>query len=143
MALDGGGGGGGLVGVSNSFTGASQSLEIAGDFCYSYSGVVAVDNLLVVMNSFTTGNYLSIIALELHGAFAQIGTNQTRLEVKLNGAQIINSFWDPTLDSAYTMLEQRRLIIPAYTEVEVSLSQATGAGNPRNMETTITGRIYR
>ena len=38
MALDGGGGGGGPIGVSNTFTGPAEALEIIGDHCYAYSG---------------------------------------------------------------------------------------------------------
>jgi hypothetical protein len=93
------------------------------------------------MNLFTTGNYLSKLGLELHGAFSQIGQSQIHLEVKLNGVIIIDTYWDPTLDSAYTMLEQRKLIIPPYTEVIVSLAQSQGSD--RTMQTTIAGKIYK
>jgi len=140
MALDGGGGGGGLVGVSNSFTGPTEALEIAGDFCYSYSGVVPVTGSLTTMNKFTTGNYLSDLGIEIHGVFAQIDANQIQFEVKMNGAQIINTTWISSLDA--TLFDfPSKIIVPAYTEVEVSLSQASGSD--RNMETTMTGRIYR
>jgi len=117
------------------------NLNIIGNHCYGYSGVVTVSGSLTVMNSFQTGNYLSDLGLELHGTFAQIGQSQIHLVVKINGVEIIDTYWDPALDSAYTMLEQRRLIIPPYTELEVTLSQASGSD--KTMQTTISGTIYK
>ena len=141
MAPIGGPTGGGQAGFGGgSFTGPAEALELAGDFCYSYSGVVAVSGSLTTCNKFTTGNYTAEVVVDFHGTFAQIGQDQIQFEVKMNGSQIINTTWVATLDASFLDFPSR-LIIPPYTEIEVSLSQASGSD--RNMETTITGRIYR
>jgi len=126
--------------VGGSFTGPAEALEIAGDHCYSYSGVISVTGSLTTMNKFTTGNYLSDLVIDIHGVFAQIDANQIQFEVKMNGTQIINTTWISTLDASLFDFPSR-LIVPAYTEVEISLSQASGSD--RNMETTVTGNIVR
>jgi len=116
------------------------NLNIVGNFAYGYSGVNAVSGSLTTMNKFTTGNYTADLAIDIHGTFAQIGQNQVQFEVKMNGVQVINTTWDATLDASFFDFPPK-LIVPAYTEVEVSLSQASGSD--RNMETTITGTIYK
>jgi len=117
-----------------------QSLNIIGKFAYGYSGVTAVDSSLTIMNLFTTGNFVSDISIELNGVFAQIGQNQIHFEVKIDDTIVIDTYWEATLDA--TVLDfPTRLIIPPYTKVQVSLSQASGSD--RNMETTITGKIYK
>jgi len=143
MQRDGGPGGAGGAGnpTGGSFTGPAQALELAGDFCYSYSGDVTVaNNTLTPMNTFTTGNFLTELLIEIHGSFAGIGQSQFRLQVTLNEAVILNTIWAATLDSSIFDFPTR-LIIPAYTEVEVSLLQAEG--NPQNLQTTLTGKIFR
>ena len=116
------------------------SLNIVGNFAYGYSGVTAVDNSLTTMNLFTTGNFVSDIAVELHGVFAQIGQNQIHFEVKIDDTIVVDTYWEAPLD-ATSFDFPTRLIIPPYSKVEVSLSQASGSD--RNMETTITGKIYK
>jgi len=132
------GGHGGEVG--GEFSGPAETLEVAADHCYSYSGVVAVSGSLTVMNQFTTGNYLANIVIDIHGVFAQIDVSQIQFQVKINGAQIINTTWVSALDASFFDFPSR-LIVPPFSQVEVSLAQASGSD--RNMETTITGRVYR
>ena len=126
--------------VGGSFTGSAEALEIVGDHCYSYSGVVSVDSSLTTMNKFTTGNYLSDLAIDLHGTFAQIGQSQFRFKVTLNNVTVIDTYWEATLDFSFFDTPPK-LIVPAYTEVEISMSQASGSD--RNLETTVTGNIVR
>ena len=142
MQRDGGPGGAGGAGnpVGGSFTGPAETLEIVGDFCYSYSGTISVSNTLTTMNSFQSGNYLAVLDIDLHGTFAQIGQNQFRFQVKMNDATVINTYWEAPLDATIFDFPPR-LIVPAYTVVEVNLSQASGVD--KAMQTTITGRIYR
>ena len=127
--------------VGGSFTGPAEALELVLDRCFSYSGVVSVpDGSMTTMNKFTTGNYVSKLAIEMHGSFAGIGQSQFQLQVKMNGVIIIHTIWEATLDS--TLFDfPSRLIIPAYTEVEVSILQSEGS--PQDMQTTLTGKIYR
>ena len=127
--------------VGGSFTGPAEALELTGDRCYSYSGVVELpNNTMTTMNKFTTGNYITKLEVEIHGEFVGIAQSQHQFEVKMNGAIIIHTVWAATQDS--TMFDYpTRLIIPPYTEVEVNMLQAEG--NPQDMQTTLTGRIYR
>jgi len=116
------------------------SLNIVGPLAYSYSGVVSVAGSLTTMNLFTTGNYITELLIELNGTFAQIGQNQMRFEVKIDDTTVIDTYWDATLDATIFDFPSR-LIIPPYTKVEISLSQASGSN--KDMETTITGKIYK
>jgi len=142
MAPIGGPTGGGQAGFGSggSFTGPAEALELAGSHCYSYSGELSVDGSLVTMNKFTTGNYLAEFFIEFHGFFAFIGQAQWQINILLNGSSIINTYWDATQDAAIQDFPTR-LIIPAYTQVEIKMAQASGT--PRDFSTTVTGRIYR
>jgi len=116
------------------------TLNTVGSFAYGYSGVVSVSNSLTTMNLFTTGNFVSKLWIELNGVFSQIGQSQIHFEVKIDDSIIIDTYWDAALD-AFLFDFPTRLIIPPYTKVEISLAQASGSD--RNMETTITGKIYK
>ena len=140
MPLLGGGVGGAGNPVGGSFTGPAEALELVLDHCYSYSGVQTVDGNLTTMNSFTTGNYMSQISIEVHGNFAQIATSQMQLQVKMNGVVLLHTYWAASLDSP-VFDYPTELVIPAYTELEVLLAQSEGSD--QDMQTTIVGRIYR
>jgi len=122
------------------FLGASPTLIIAGDHCFSYSGNISIPNgVLTTMNSFMTGKYITKLLIEVNGNFSGIAQSQFRLQVSLNGVIIIKTTWDATLDSSMFDFPAR-VIVPANTDVNVSLYQTEG--NPQDMQTIVTGRIY-
>lgn len=139
MALLGGGVGGAGNPTGGSFTGPAQALEIYGDWCLSYSGAVDVTSSSTTMNTFTTGNYLAIIEIELHGDYNGMGTDVGELQVLMNGSEIVNTQF--TRITAMTNIEPIKLVIPAYTELVVNMN--TGSGSPTNWQTTITGELIR
>ncbi len=140
MPLVGGGTGGAGNPVGGSFTGPAEALEIIGDHCYSYSGTIAVSGSATTMNSFTTGNFYSILTLEPHGTIDQIGQAQLRMLCTLNGTTIFDTYWSATQDASLFDYPSQ-IIVPPYTEFVLQLAQATGSD--KDMQTTITGTIYR
>tara|TARA_Y100000310_G_scaffold19074_1_gene18689 strand:+ start:141 stop:566 length:426 start_codon:yes stop_codon:yes gene_type:complete len=137
-------GGGPPVGsTGGTFTGTAEALEVAGDFAYAYSGVVAVGSAGIGVPStllkFTTGNYLFVGTFQY---FRGVPSNQGHdyiQKLKLNGTTVIE-----VDDTASTTFEHDSplIIIPPYTEVEATSQNAT-SGADNNIDFTITGRIYR
>jgi len=121
------------------FTGPQQGLNIIGDHCYAYSGTVAVTGSDTTMLNFTTGkDYLKVV-IEPHGTFSQIGQNQLSMAVTINGNTILHTYWDASLDSS--MYDTPTLLlIPPLSAVTVTLAQASGSD--KNMQLTLTGKVY-
>ena len=139
----GGGGGGGPVGVSNSFVGPQEALELVGDHCYAYSGVIlsagSQSAATTRTNIFTTGNYYSDVIVSW--ANEQVsGTADNFVEIKMNGAIIYKWRAQTGAQSNETNPKNLHLIIPSYTEVEVLVGTSA---DPVNWTMVIAGRIYR
>jgi len=133
-----------ILGVSNSFTGPAEALEITGNHCYAYSGIVtsagdpqtsATDTTL----KFTTGNFLSDIILSW-GNEQTSGTADNFVLVKMNGTAIYKLLYATGSDSNETNPKNLHLVIPSYTEFEVLIGTS---GNPIDWTVVLTGRIYR
>ena len=138
-------GGGPPVGsTGGTFTGPAQALEIIGDHCMAYSGQFTANTSSQTMLSFTSGNYYADATLQCNGPIniTNIGGGAlTAFVVTFNGAVVANLKVTGS-DETSPYSETQQLIIPPYTEVEVScISSGTSAG----FESTasITGRIYR
>ena len=137
MALGGGGGGGGPVGFSNSFTGPAEALELIGDHCYAYSGDIIVGTSATTMLKFTTGNYYSLVNVQLN--YTEDQTSNATYQILMNGTVIQK--WVGTGSMEPHMPQNVvPIVIPPYTEIEV---QAETAGSGRGQCASITGRIYR
>jgi len=138
MALDGGGGGG-PVGIANAFTGAAEALEIYGDFAAAYSGNVGsgssgseADYFL-----FTTGNYLFKGLVQFcHPTDA---TENMTYKIYFNGAVVQQWINTGNLEPNQPQ-NPVFIIIPAYTQVQITCSSS---GSARGQVGSITGRIYR
>ena len=144
MALDGGGGGGGLLGVSNSFTGTAQALELYGDFAAAYTGLQLSSVTQYTVFKFTTGNYLFVGMFQVNAAQLDDSPatgDQTMANVIFNGATIARiTTGSDASDMPWSV--QQPVIIPAYTEVEVTFDM-----NQQTVDAyataSFTGRIYR
>jgi hypothetical protein len=143
MAIDGGGGGGGLLGVTNSFTGTGTALELIGNHCMAYSGVVAslaasapLDNPAL---SFTTGNYYTVA--QIAWVESSANADDKFISMTMNGTIVYQGKWDPsTVLSDMNQDQPVQVIIPAYTEFLVGFD-SNGGGNDCTI--LLTGRIYR
>jgi len=122
----------------NTFLGGSPALSIVGDYCYAYSGSVAVDSGPTQMLNFHTSDNITKCLFEIHGLFSQIGQNQIRVLVEFNSVTIIDTYFDSSLDMGW--LDKSILVIPPLTNVKISMGQASGSD--RDMQVTLTGRIY-
>ena len=139
----GGGPGGGGNPTGGSFTGAAEALEIVGDHAYAYSGTFPATTSETTAFEFTTGNYLFVGKVQVN-AFLQLGNmslRQAGCKITLNGATIALLATDDGEEDA-PMSNTQDLIIPAYTEVKVTVVANTGDAD--NFATVgLTGRIYR
>ena len=145
MALDGGGGGGGPVGVSNSFTGPAEALELVGDHCFAYSGLIPTSTSTVVMLEFTTGNFYSVVKLQCTGPLDYDEPDNGReanFQLSMNDSPIAilhNDLSEGDIINSVSMIE---FVIPAYTAVKVEVD--TNESNPSYVTSAvISGRIYR
>jgi len=136
----GGGGGGTIVGVSNSFTGPAQALEVMGEHAYAFSGLVTsvgTGSANTTTLSFTTGNFYLVGTFTYTGD-EQNGTTQYT-QLSLNGSVIYLQVWDH--DGASTPLARPvDIIIPPYTVV---LAQFGVNAETNTVTHLISGRIYR
>ena len=145
MALDGGGGGGGgPVGVSNSFTGPAEALEIIGDHIYAYSGEFGASTSSQTLISATTGNYYAVVELTVCGPveYATPADGRvTNFRVQFNGTTLFTV-------AASTSLQNSEIhglipmIIPPYTEVKIE-GDSSANDSQFKFSCIITGRIYR
>jgi len=127
--------------VGGSFTGPAEALEIVGNHCMAYSGIIVVSNTTVEALKFTTGNYYSKIKLFIHyNSLNFSATHRIGYIVNLNGTDVVEAIYGD-LQPGPTNPYDVELIIPAYTDVIVSLHTS----DPSNidMDCTIAGRIYR
>jgi len=144
MALDGGGGGGGILGFSNSFTGAASGLDIYGDFAAAYSGAIQEATSNVPHLSFTSGNYLFVGTIDLYGSMkidAVSGGGVSIAEIQFNGLELFNMKVETGQEDMPAEISMP-IIIPAYTEVSVVVrSEYDTAGSTTSVN--LIGRIYR
>jgi len=143
MGLDGGGaGGGGILGAGNPFTGAAQALEIIGDHCFAYSGVVTTDGSQTAATnttlSFKSGSSYAKIRLTFSNNLTSVSANEF-YSIKMNGVIIYQAEMEHNLDTVTNPM-LIHLIIPAYTVFETLVGSS---GNPMDTTTIISGRIYR
>jgi len=139
MAIGGGGSGGGPVGVSNSFTGPSEALELVGDHAYAYANVQASTTSANAFD-FTTGNYYFRGKIEFNPQleYASGASGIARIRIKLNGA-VVGLLLTESTDFYRSSMN---LVIPAYTIVTVEVVSAEDSAD-EIITLGLTGRIYR
>jgi len=116
-APSGGGGGGGPVGFSNSFTGPAQAIEIVGDFCYGYSGIVTSVSSAATLLEFTSGNH-TIDATVLFELASEPGSGTTYwFDIEMNDQAIVRQIlMDPANGKQPSDSDNMHIIIPPYTK---------------------------
>jgi len=144
--IGGGPGGGGPVGSANSFTGSSSSIELVGDFCFVYPGLLqATDNSFHTVMEFTTGNYTVVGRFMITGAIDDDNFGQGKGAVgriSLNGSAQAMMRAGSGLASDSPAYAWQDFIIPPYTEVKGELG-ATETDSNAYTSMILTGTIYR
>ena len=136
MALVGGGGAPNVAGSNPA--GTSTSLNYVGKHAYAYSGDVSVSGSLTTMLEFTTAEQYVVGHYQIHGLFAQIGANQLRLNITVNGESITDSYWDSAQDNLNPF--ENLILLPPYSRIKFEASQASGSD--RTMQITLMGEVY-
>tara|TARA_R110002110_G_scaffold328479_2_gene540035 strand:- start:43 stop:348 length:306 start_codon:yes stop_codon:yes gene_type:complete len=87
----------------------------------------------------TNSEYLEI-QLEYFGTLSQIGQSQVRNNVTFNGIDIIDNYYDASLDGGFNGWDfPTQLIVPPFTTVVVSMSQAVGSD--KTMQAVLVGKV--
>jgi len=133
-----------ILGVSNSFTGPAQALEIIGNHAYAIASVVGASDSSAVQLKFTSGSFYFVGRWTCNGAArsdAPDNGNVTVWTLSFNGAAVALIKTD-TRDEDMPSSMYNDIIIPPYTEVEVVCESNTD--EPTNLTSCLlTGRIYR
>ena len=142
--IGGGPGGGGPVGISNSFTGPAQTLEITGNHGYCYTGDHPAHTTPVEAMKFTSGNYNFDGIFQVNMAVGENYVSSYAVsfaQIELNGSIVSHIVAGLTSTDSLTSNRQP-IIIPAYTEVVVKL-YSDEIEATRMMTATLTGNIIR
>jgi len=143
MGLDGGGaGGGGILGVTGSFTGPSEALEIAGDFAYAYSGLLDIGSAGIGVESslveFTTGNFIFLANFQF--SYSEVSTDDFQYKIYMNESVVQQYVVGDRVGEVPDNVMP--IVIPAYTKLKATAANVS-ANNDRLQCLSITGRIYR
>jgi len=148
MGLDGGGGGGGdgggggILGVTGSFTGPAQQLELTANYGYAYSGAVAVSNSATDLLQFRTGNFTFVGRIYTGYCSQSNVLDDMTFGIFLNEALISARYLDTSKESNIYNMIYHTIVIPPYTEVLVQCTNVSSS-TARDMGCIMTGRIYR
>lgn len=139
MGLDGGGGGGGgILGVSGSFTGPSEAIELVGQHAYAYSGILTINDSETSLIEATTGNYYLVGRITF--SYPEYNSDNFRYKIFLNGAQIWGMEVGGGTDA--NLVDPVNIVIPSYTELKITAVNV-GGSNPIKQVALMAGRIYR
>jgi len=128
------------IGSNATYTGNQEGITLIGDHCYAYNDVSVSGSLTDILN-FTTGKGYLIVTIELNGNRSGIGQAQLQFKILLNGVTVMLNVWDQSSINQYSDdLTVTRLLIPPLTNVLVQAAQSSGSN--RDMQITLTGRVY-
>ena len=134
----GGGSGGTIVGISNSFTGASTAIELLGDHAYAYSRIRAITDTESSLIEATTGNFYFVGKLSF--AYPEFNSDNFRYRMYLNDLQV----WGIEVGSGTdaNLLDPLDIIVPSYTELKITADNSASSSAVKQAA-VLTGRIYR
>jgi len=118
------------------------SLNYVGDWAYSYSGIVTVNNVETTLLESTTGNsiFVGTFQPQYMAAGAGSGTEDFRFIVYLNG-NIIASILIAEATDRDAFYRPVNLVIPSDTEIKITGANTTDT-QARNIGAIMTGRVY-
>ena len=130
--------------VGGSFTGPAEALEIYGDYATAMSGMFTASTLEQTMLDFTSGNFLFVGRLTFTGFVRpeapQSGSTGAAV-LSLNGAKVA-ILKNDGLSETQPTVSYCDIIIPAYTEVNVTVEAADNEVDHLGA-VIMTGRIIR
>ena len=138
MAILGGGVGGAGNPVGGSYTGPAEAAEYVNNRVYAYSGPVAGtnSNTPITMLKYTSGSKVQVVDFQYFDT--NDATYQRIVQITLNGGIIIKNTYDGSPENGGHGIFYR-VIIPAYTEVEVLSNIVTASAV--DMFISMTGRV--
>jgi len=121
------------------------TFNTLGDYCYAYSGLIQTATDSQNALTFTTGNYISVVELQLNSPLSKTAPQFAGIAaalVALNGIEIANikAGGSEQADDNPTS-ERMQMIIPPNTEVVVTIDSNVATADSF-ISVTITGRLY-
>ena len=135
---NGAGGGGGPIGVSNSFTGVAQALDLYGNFAAAFSGGVSVDNNETTLVEFTSGNF--IFVGNWRADYFENAGDDVRWVLYFNDSKIQSISSNRNYEAGKEGPVD--IVIPPYTQVKITAQNITDTSTLELM-TSMVGAIYR
>ena len=128
-----------LLGVTNSYVGTQEALEILGNHAYAYN-TFNVDNTTATFMEFTTGNYYFVGTIQMGRNMKS--TAETEFQLELNNQMAYKAKFDNGAGQTLVMPTQTPLpiIFPDYTKVKVSCIVSDSSDD---ISIAINGSIYR
>ena len=130
-----------ILGVTNSFTGGSQSLELVGDHVYGYSGLVPVANAETDLINTTTGNYSARAQVLFSYAVDSSTGDDCIYRIRMNGTIIWQHLADHAL-AQYSFLQDIPIVVPAYTVLQLT-AENSATSTAHNQCVVLAGKIFR
>jgi len=126
-----------ILGVTNSFTGPAEALEIVGNHAYAASGIVSdasSGSAATTLLKFTSGNNYFVGWLNFTNN--ETATATINLELSFNGTPVISGVEG---SSHFSYPQLYYILIPPYTEVELKW----GSSGANTATAFLTGEIFR
>ena len=123
------------IGSNAQFSSAGKNLNILGNHCYAYSGVVTLSTSYQTLLEFNTGKEYIKAILQLTADLDELSTSYYDYQLSINGIII-----------AYSQMERNNFdwepldfIIPPLSEVKL---QVKVQGNTPDTSAVLIGRLY-
>ena len=118
------------------FLAPSKSLIVAGDFCYGYSGIVAVNNVVTELLNMETGRY--VIDGKMQFFYSEHVEQDFDYTVKINGVIVTKFFVNDKFDGDLNWFP---IIIPPHSTVIMTAQNIVDAATV-DQSALFVGRIY-
>ena len=118
------------------FLAPSKSLNIAGDFCYGYSGIVGVTDTVTELLNMETGRY--VINGKMQFFYSESTTQDFDYTLKINGVIVAKYFVNDKFDGDLNWFP---IIIPPHSTVIMTAQNIVDTASV-DQSCTFTGRIY-
>ena len=121
-----------------SIASVGKGIRYIGDYCYAYSGSLAVNNVETTLLEFTTGSGLIRAIFQFY--YPEIIGDDYEYSIYFNDLQVAGHNLNKSYEGMQSWIPIH-LIIPPFTKVKGTAVNAENA-NSNNQQLTMTGRVY-
>ena len=115
-----------------------KGLRYIGQHAYAMSGLINADENLTTLLDFTTGAGYIEAWIQIYASTIQ--NDNFEINILFNEVKIISSEYEKSYSGNFTP-EERRIIIPPFTQVKIT-AQNTQSTTHADWSAVVTGRVY-